>query len=68
MENIVGKDRRNLQDLFADVPIWKAFIHSAIEDGFGIMKADNKTSPTAAVLFYNGLVIYAGNPDKKNSR
>ena len=67
MECIEGEKRHSYLDLFRDIPQWKAFIHSAIEDGIGKMVIDNSNSPTMAIIFYGGLVIYVGEPDMKTA-
>ena len=60
MIDATPRAREALVDLFASVPVWKAFIESAVEDGLGEVRADDLEAPSAAVLFYGGLVIYAG--------
>ena len=55
--------RRVCRELFAPVPRWRAFIESALEDGIGLMLADNEAEPKAAVLLYGGAVVYAGDPE-----
>ena len=57
---LVESQRFHCRSLFDEVPIWRAFIESAIEDGYGHIIADDDAHPEAAVLFYSGLVIYAG--------
>lgn len=60
MTVVAPGDRGALVELFALAPRWKAFVCSAVEDGLGEVRADDPDSPAAAVLFYGGLVIYAG--------
>ena len=63
MISLSGKQRLCCTPLFSAVPIWRAFIESAIEDGHGQIIADDDLNPEAAVLFYGGLVVYAGKYD-----
>ncbi len=66
---IVSKSERpNLYPLFKDVPMWKAAITSAIEEGYGEIRTNSLSNPSMAVLFYGGLVIYAGNASNHNAR
>lgn len=60
MIDVTPGARGALVDLFAPVPVWNAFVQSAVEDGLGEVRADDPDTPSAAVLFYGGLVIYAG--------
>jgi hypothetical protein len=61
MISLCGKQRLRCKPLFSNVPIWRAFIESAFEDGHGQIIADDESNPKAAVLFYGGLLVYAGN-------
>ncbi len=63
MFEVKKEDRIKLYDLFKEVPVWKAFIDSAILDGYGIVKTDSLSNPAVAVLFYGGIVIYGGDAD-----
>lgn len=61
-------NRSVAESLFSEVPVWKAFIRSAVCDGFGQLVVDDEKSPTVAVLFYGGLVIYGGDPRSRRAR
>lgn len=63
MNALTGKKRLLCQPLFDEVPIWRAFIESAIESGYGEIVADSNTNPQVAVLNYGGLIIYVGKHD-----
>jgi len=67
MISLTGTARRRAAQLFTHVPQWRAFIESAIEDGAGTLVVDREADPRAAVLFYGGPVIYAGDPDAPNA-
>ena len=68
MYDIMGEARKNCIVLFNNVPRWRAFIQSALEEGYGMVKADHETEPSMAVIFYGGLVIYGGNSGKKGAK
>ncbi|TVQ25966.1 MAG: GNAT family N-acetyltransferase [Spirochaetaceae bacterium] len=53
-------ERARTAELFRAVPRWRAFIESALERDIGILSVDDVASPGVAVLFYGGLVVYAG--------
>lgn len=55
-----GTARERVLALFEPIPFWKAVYLSAIERGFGTIAADRAENPNAAVLFFGGLVVYAG--------
>jgi hypothetical protein len=63
MVELTGKQRDNMAPLFEGVPVWRAFIGSAIENGFGRIVVDDESDPKVAALFYSGLLIYAGDAE-----
>ena len=59
MVEIAKEKRSSCIPLFVSVPIWRAFIESAVEDEIGKIIADDEDSPTVAALFYGGVLIYS---------
>ncbi len=68
MVQLQQANRSAAECLFSEVPVWKAFVRSAVCDGFGHLVADDEHTPTVAVLFYGGIVIYGGDPQSRHAR
>jgi len=67
MIELSGESRKAAIPLFRPVPVWWAFLESAVERGIGSIVADDDRSPGVAVLFYGGLVVYAGDPESPSA-
>lgn len=52
--------RASLAELFTEVPVCHALVQSAMTTRRGHLVVDDPASARAAVLFYGGVVIYAG--------
>lgn len=65
---IHNEQRSKVLTLFSTVPKWKAAYFSAIENGFEEILIDDLNNPSVAVLFFGGLVVYAGDYSCKAAR
>jgi len=63
MEKIDPEKRNRYIPLFTTIPLWRAFIGSVLNDGYGTLHVDDSANPQCAVAEFSGAFIYAGNAD-----